>query len=232
MPKYIGQKPPVAGVIDQDVDTAKITFSFDHETLAKFLDAKIAGNCDSSSALAADEVDYLCGIRFFLWQVVDCNIGAFASIGDCGCTSDPDDNYAAGGALKQPVEPEIPDAFFRMVELLDTPERIPVLAPLIVKEIHYHLLIGPNGGCLRSFYALGSQNNQITRAISWLKQNLTASILVAGSFFSEAAETGYTEHGKANPVTGINKYKEHKRREFMTPEMLSLIGESVFNNIL
>jgi integrase len=52
-------------------------------------------------------------------------------------------------------------------------------------------------------------------------------IAVAGSFFSWAAEMGYTEHGKANPVTGINKYKERKRQEFMTPEMLSLIGETL-----
>ncbi|MDR1397643.1 MAG: tyrosine-type recombinase/integrase [Desulfarculales bacterium] len=52
-------------------------------------------------------------------------------------------------------------------------------------------------------------------------------IAVAGSFFSWATEMGYIDHDKVNPVAGINKYKEHKRQEFMTPEILSLIGETI-----
>ena len=41
--------------------------------------------------------------------------------------------------------PELLDAFLRLARLLDTPERIPILAPLVIREIHYLLLIGPPG---------------------------------------------------------------------------------------
>ena len=44
------------------------------------------------------------------------------------------------------VDPDILHAFLRLVELLEKPEQIPILGPLIVREIHYRLLIGPPRG--------------------------------------------------------------------------------------
>jgi hypothetical protein len=121
-----------------------------------------------------------------------------------------DDSYAAAGALKQPVEAEILDAFCRMAELLAAPERIPVLAPMIVKEIHYRLLVGPNGGHLRSLYALGSPNNQITRAISWLKQNLRASIPVE-ELATRVGMAPSTFHRRFKKITGVSPVQFQKR---------------------
>ena len=69
------------------------------------------------------------------------------------------------------VTPEVLDAFLRLVDLLDNPERIPILAPMIIREIHYHLLAGPQGWCLRLVSTLGTQSNQIAQAISWLRDN-------------------------------------------------------------
>ncbi len=67
--------------------------------------------------------------------------------------------------------PELLDAYLRLARLLETPEQIPMLAPLIVREIHYRLLIGPQGPQLRLVNTLGSQSNQVARAIDWLKEN-------------------------------------------------------------
>jgi transcriptional regulator GlxA family with amidase domain len=69
------------------------------------------------------------------------------------------------------VDPDVLDAFLRLVELLDRPEQIPVLAPMIIREIHYRLLIGPQGERLRMINTLGTQSNQIARSITWLKEN-------------------------------------------------------------
>lgn len=132
-----------------------------------------------------------------------------------------DDNYVAGGALKQHVESGILDAFFRMIELLDSPERIPVLAPMIVKEIHYLLLMGPNGNHLRSFYALGSQNNQITSAISWLKKNLTASILVE-ELAEQIGMAPSTFHRRFKEITGMSPVQFQKRIRLHEAQRLML----------
>lgn len=62
-------------------------------------------------------------------------------------------------------------AFNRLVELLDSPEDIPILASLIKKEIFYHLLVGPQGPRLRQIVMAGTHGHQVAAAIDWLKSN-------------------------------------------------------------
>lgn len=64
-------------------------------------------------------------------------------------------------------------AIQRLVQLLDEPQDIPILAPIIQKEILYRLLVGEQGERLRRIASVGSQSNQIARAIDWLKENFT-----------------------------------------------------------
>jgi AraC-like DNA-binding protein len=64
-------------------------------------------------------------------------------------------------------------AFQRLIDLLDEPKDIPILAPIIEREIFYRLLVSDQGGRLRQIAAAGSQSNQIARAIDWLKGNYT-----------------------------------------------------------
>jgi len=64
-------------------------------------------------------------------------------------------------------------AFQRMLDLLAEPKDIPVLAPIIQREISYRLLVGDQGARLRQMALAGSQSHQIARAIDWLKGNFT-----------------------------------------------------------
>ncbi|HXW68785.1 MAG TPA: AraC family transcriptional regulator [Dissulfurispiraceae bacterium] len=69
-------------------------------------------------------------------------------------------------------------AFQRLVELLSEPEGIPILAPIIKREIFYRLLVGDQGMRLRQMALAGSQSQQIARAIDWLKSNFTRSLSI------------------------------------------------------
>ncbi|MHC1725507.1 MAG: AraC family transcriptional regulator N-terminal domain-containing protein [Syntrophobacteraceae bacterium] len=69
------------------------------------------------------------------------------------------------------VDPDVLDAFLRLAELHEKPEQVPVLAPMIIREIHYRLLIGPQGEHLRMVNTLGTQSNQIAKTITWLRDN-------------------------------------------------------------
>ncbi len=71
------------------------------------------------------------------------------------------------GKLTQPLL----DAFQRLVDLLDGPTDIPILAPIIKREIFYRLLVGEQGMRLRQMVSAGSQGNRIARAVEWLKEN-------------------------------------------------------------
>ena len=64
-------------------------------------------------------------------------------------------------------------AFQRLVDLLAEPKDIPILAPIIQREIFYRLLVGDQGVRLRQIASAGSQSQQIARAIDWLKDNFT-----------------------------------------------------------
>ncbi len=64
-------------------------------------------------------------------------------------------------------------AFQRLIDLLAEPKDIPILAPIIQREIFYRLLVGDQGTRLRQMASVGSQSHQIARSIDWLKGNFT-----------------------------------------------------------
>jgi len=83
----------------------------------------------------------------------------------------PRAQQASRGMAISEVTVPLLNSFQRLIELLDEPEDIPVLAPLIQREILYRLLVGDQGLRLRQIGATGSQSQQIARAIAWLKGN-------------------------------------------------------------
>jgi AraC-like DNA-binding protein len=60
-----------------------------------------------------------------------------------------------------------------LLDLLAAPQDIPILAPLIQREILYRLLVGEQGARLRQIAAAGSPSQQIAQAIAWLKRHYT-----------------------------------------------------------
>lgn len=81
-----------------------------------------------------------------------------------------DQNDSRGLAVSKITLPMI-QAFLRLLDLLEQPEDIPALAPLIQKEILYRLLTGEQGQRLRQISMVGSHSHQIARAIDWLKEH-------------------------------------------------------------
>ena len=64
-----------------------------------------------------------------------------------------------------PVEPLLLNAINRLVALLDTPKDMDPLAPLVLREITYRLLTGPQGSRLRQIAATGAPAHRIARAV-------------------------------------------------------------------
>jgi AraC-like DNA-binding protein len=64
-------------------------------------------------------------------------------------------------------------AFQRLIDLLDEPKDIPILAPVIQREIFYRLLVGDQGIRLRQIASARSHSHEIAQAIVWLKSNFT-----------------------------------------------------------
>jgi len=70
------------------------------------------------------------------------------------------------------------DAFQRLLALLDEPDAIPTLAPLIQREIHYRLLNGDQAARLRKIAAIDSQAHKVAKAIDWLSLHYAAPLSI------------------------------------------------------
>jgi len=70
------------------------------------------------------------------------------------------------------------DPLLRLVKLLDSPEDIPALSPLITREILYRLLRSPDGWRLAQMAVVDSHSQRIAQAISVLSQRFQEALRV------------------------------------------------------
>lgn len=90
-------------------------------------------------------------------MMVDCNLPA------------PKGQHTGRGMILGEGTLPLFKAFERLIDLLDQPDDIPILAPLIQREILYRLVMSDQGYRLRQIASVGSPSNQVARAINWLK---------------------------------------------------------------
>ena len=76
------------------------------------------------------------------------------------------------------MTPAIMEPFRRLLNLLEEPDAIQVLAPLIQREIHYRLLLSDQSALLRQIASVDSQGYRIAKAIDWLKENYTSPLRI------------------------------------------------------
>ena len=73
---------------------------------------------------------------------------------------------------------ELLDAVVRLARLLDRPRDIPVLAPLVKREILWRLVTGEQGAMVRQFGLPDSGLSHIARAVRWIRENYMRRFLV------------------------------------------------------
>jgi AraC-like DNA-binding protein len=104
------------------------------------------------------------------------------------------------------------DAVLRMVRLLEAPEDIAVLAPVIRREIYYRVLRAELGHRLVDLARGGGGNHRIVRAIEWLKQRYDAPLRI-----EELARAVHMSpsalHHRFKAVTAMSplQYQKHLR---------------------
>src|SRR6476619_832331 len=71
-----------------------------------------------------------------------------------------------------PTDADLLDAALKLIRLLDTPDEIKFLAPLITREIIYRLLKGEQGARLSHLLVSEGDTRRISRAVEQLRENL------------------------------------------------------------
>ncbi|WP_211326595.1 AraC family transcriptional regulator [Paenibacillus flagellatus] len=69
------------------------------------------------------------------------------------------------------LTPELLDAVVRLVRLLDSPQDVPVLAPLVIRETLYRVMQGKLRRMMLTFAAAGSHSHRIAGAIRLIRRD-------------------------------------------------------------
>jgi AraC-like DNA-binding protein len=141
------------------------------------------------------------------------------------CPEAPPYGPPAQGIDVRPVEPQLLDAVGRLVELLDAPQHIPALSPLLVREVTYRVLTSPQGAKLRQMAARGAPAHRIARAVRWLRDHFVDPLRVE-SLAKQArmSPSGFHQHFKA--VTGLSPMQYQKRLRLQESRRL-MLGEGL-----
>jgi AraC-like DNA-binding protein len=107
------------------------------------------------------------------------------------------------------VTPDLLSPLSRLVELLDDLEAIPVLAPLIQREIHYRLLRSDQAAWLRKIVSVDSHGHRIAKAVDWLKLNYAASLRV-DDLAARVQMSAPTFHQHFRHLTGMSPLQYQK----------------------
>lgn len=119
------------------------------------------------------------------------------------------------------VTPALLDAFDRLLALLDQPAHIPVLAPLIRREIHYLLLVGEAGARLRQIATVDTQSHQVARAIASLNTRFSQALRVE-TLAREAGMSLSTFHHHFKALTAMSPLQYQKQLRLTEARRLML----------
>ena len=129
------------------------------------------------------------------------------------------------GIAVGPLSVDIQNTALRLARLLDTPADIPVLAPIIERELLYRLLAGPLGLRLRQATASGSHSHQIVRAIDWLKTNLAQPLSIERlASLSNMSRSSLHHHFKA--LTAMTPLQYQKQLRLQEARRLMLASDT------
>ncbi len=125
------------------------------------------------------------------------------------------------GLSINPIDPALLDAAVRLARLLETPKDIPILAPMVEREILYRLLSGEYGDRLRQIATADHRLVAVNRAISWLKRNYAAPFRIE-TVAREARMSPSALHHSFKSVTAMSPLQYQKQLRLQEARRLML----------
>ena len=114
------------------------------------------------------------------------------------------------GLSVTPVDPALLETVCRLVSLLDSPKDIAPLAPLVLREIIYRVLTGPQGARLCQMAVTGAVAQRVGRAIRWLKDHFADPLLVE-TLARQVRMSPSAFHLHFKEVTGLSPLQYQKQ---------------------
>ncbi len=111
----------------------------------------------------------------------------------------------------------------RYLELIKVPLDAEVLGPMILKEIHFRLLLSPIGGMLRNLLSVDSHASRISKSILKIRADFRESLIVADlAQVAGMSTSSFHEHFKS--VTGTTPLQYQKDLRMIEAHRLLTCG--------
>jgi AraC-like DNA-binding protein len=113
------------------------------------------------------------------------------------------------------------DCALRLTRLLDTPQDISILAPMMIREIYYRLLIGEQSEAVRQIATSGSNMQRIAAVIQAIKVDFTKPMRVA-DLAEQASMSPSSFHHHFKQVTSMSPLQYQKQLRLLEARRLML----------
>jgi AraC-like DNA-binding protein len=137
----------------------------------------------------------------------------------------PDDDPALGGAFVIPFDGPLIDCALRAVRLLDTPAALPVLYPLVMREICFWLLAAPHGARIARMIVGNDRHQGIVKAMQALREQFAQSIRIE-ELAALARLSPSAFHHKFKELTSVTPLQYQKQIRLLEARRLMASGEA------
>jgi AraC-like DNA-binding protein len=135
----------------------------------------------------------------------------------------PRDDHDGRALYVSPLQAPLLDGFLRLVRLLDAPQDIPVLAPLIVRELHYRLLQGGQHGRLAEIAIGDGRLRRVAGAIAFIKEHYAEPMQIE-TLAKRVNMSPSALHGHFKAVAAMSPIQYQKRLRLQEARRLLLSG--------
>jgi len=135
----------------------------------------------------------------------------------------PRDDHDGRALYVSPLQAPLLDAFLRLVRLLDTPQDVSVLAPLILRELHYRLLQSEQFGRLAQIAIGESRLRRVSGAIAWIKEHFAEPLQIE-ALAKRVHMSPSALHSHFKAVAAVSPIQYQKRLRLQEARRLLLSG--------
>ncbi|ANE76776.1 AraC family transcriptional regulator [Dickeya solani] len=128
------------------------------------------------------------------------------------------------GIMINPMTASLRDTLLRLMLLLDTPDDIPILGPMLERELLYRLLQGPQGRLLRQIAQPDGALNSIRRAVGWIRDNYSTRLRIE-ALCEVSGMSRASLHRHFLSMTGLSPVQYQKQLRLQEARQLLLTGE-------
>ncbi|HEY1998511.1 AraC family transcriptional regulator [Paraburkholderia sp.] len=159
----------------------------------------------------------------YLAVVIEFDLAVMRDVMECLDTPPRPEGHLGHGVFVTHFDGALADCVLRMVRLLETPQAIPMLAPMIMREICYWLLTGPHGNEVAKVVLANSHAQRVVTAIHALRDQFNETVRIE-QLAAIAQMSSSAFHRQFKALTSMTPLQYQKQLRLLEARHLMVAG--------